>query len=154
MQAVKTRSAAKPRPVEFYAQQMCYVLAFEALAGRRLDEIERFDRGILPDTTAAGEHESSARGAASHASLGSRMADHRSYSEIRLLRGERNREFVLNREQEWIYLEFWPKILHDTALLMLDPGLGPAETLALQWTDIHPDYLQVREGKTRYRAAV
>lgn len=35
---------------------------------------------------------------------------------------------------------------------MLDTGLGPAEELALQWNDIHPDYLQVREGKTRYRA--
>jgi integrase len=35
---------------------------------------------------------------------------------------------------------------------MLDTGLGPAEALGLQWPDIHPDYLQVREGKTRYRA--
>jgi integrase len=71
---------------------------------------------------------------------------------IRLLRGERNREFVLSRDQEQIYLEFCPPILHQVAMLMLDTGLGPAEALGLQWPDIQPDYLQVREGKTRYRA--
>jgi integrase len=71
---------------------------------------------------------------------------------IRLLRGERNREFVLSREQERIYLEFCPQLLHDAAVLMLDTGLGPAEALGLQWSDIRPDYRQVREGKTRYRA--
>jgi integrase len=71
---------------------------------------------------------------------------------IHLLRGERNREFVLSRDQERIYLEFCPQLLDDVALLMLDTGLGPAEALGLQWTDIHGGYLQVREGKTRYRA--
>jgi len=70
---------------------------------------------------------------------------------IRLLRGERIREFVLSRDQERIYLEFCPQILHDVAMLMLDTGLGPAEALGLLWKDIHRDYLQVREGKTRYR---
>jgi integrase len=71
---------------------------------------------------------------------------------IRLLRGERNREYVLSHDQERIYLEFGPQMLHDVAVLMLDTGLGPAEALALQWSDIHPDYLQVREGKIPYRA--
>ena len=37
-------------------------------------------------------------------------------------------------------------------MLMLDTGLGPAERLGLQWSDIQRDFLQVREGKTRYRA--
>lgn len=59
---------------------------------------------------------------------------------------------MLSREQEGIYLELCPQLLHDAAVLMLDTGLGPAEALGLQWSDIHPDYLQVREGKTRYRA--
>ncbi|HXY51804.1 MAG TPA: tyrosine-type recombinase/integrase [Terriglobales bacterium] len=49
-------------------------------------------------------------------------------------------------------MSFAPQILHDVAMLMLDTGLGPAEALGLRWTDIHRDYLQVREGKTRYRA--
>ena len=34
---------------------------------------------------------------------------------------------------------------------MLDTGPGPGEALGLEWPDIHPDYLEVREGKTRYR---
>jgi integrase len=67
---------------------------------------------------------------------------------------------VLNREQERIYLEFVPQPLHDVAMLMLDTALGPAEALALMWRDIYFEasaespfgYMQVREGKTRYRA--
>lgn len=49
-------------------------------------------------------------------------------------------------------MEFCPPILHQVSMLMLDTGLGPAEALSLQWSDIQRDYLQVREGKTRYRA--
>jgi len=71
---------------------------------------------------------------------------------IRLLRGERKREFVLSREQERIYLEFCPPTLRDVAMLMLDTGLGPAEALSLRRADIKDDYLQVREGKSRSRA--
>jgi integrase len=66
---------------------------------------------------------------------------------IRLLRGERDREFVLSRDQERIYWEFCPLILHQVAMLMLDTGLGPAEALGLQWADVQPYYLQVREGR-------
>jgi len=71
---------------------------------------------------------------------------------IHLLRGERNREFVLSRDQERIYLEFCPQTLHDIAILMLDTGLGPGEALSLQWRDVHHGLLHVRDGKTRYRA--
>jgi hypothetical protein len=80
---------------------------------------------------------------------------------LHLLRGERNREFVVNREQERIYLEFAPQPIHDVAKLMLDTALGPAEALALMWGVISHfeasaespfGYMQVREGKTRYRA--
>lgn len=81
---------------------------------------------------------------------------------VHLLRGERNREFVLSRQQEQIFLAFAPRILHDTSLLMLDTALGPAEALALEWRDIHFEasaespfgYLRVREGKTRYRSRI
>ena len=42
---------------------------------------------------------------------------------IRLLPGERNREFVLSYKQEKPYLECAPQPLKDIALLMLDTGL-------------------------------
>ena len=88
-----------------------------------------------------------------HKTVSSKLQSHSPEpARIRFLRGECNREFVLNRDQERIYLEFCPQILHDVAMLMLDTGLGPAEALGLRWTDIHRDYLQVREGKTRFRA--
>jgi integrase len=132
------------------------LLAFEALANRRLDEVdeaavEAFTQArrqqVGPATTNRGLAVLRRMLRLAHEW---RMLDR--VPRIHLLRGERNREFVLSRDQERIYLEFCPQILHDVALLMLDTGLGPAEALGLQWTDIHRDYLQIREGKTRYRA--
>jgi integrase len=156
LDAIRIRCATKPRNIEFYAQQTRYLLAFEALANRQLDEIdeaavEEFTqvrrRQVGPATTNRGLAVLRRMLRLAHEW---RMLDR--VPRIHLLRGERNREFVLNRDQEQIYLEFCPRILHDVALLMLDTGLGPAEALGLQWTDIHRDYLQIREGKTRYRA--
>jgi integrase len=56
---------------------------------------------------------------------------------IRLLRGERNREFVLSHAQERLYLEMAPQPLRDFAMLDLDTGLRVGEALALEWADIH-----------------
>src|SRR6266700_2851724 len=156
LDAIRIRCSTKPRTIEFYSQQTRYLLALEALANRRLDEIdeaavEEFAqarrRYVGPATTNRGLAVLRRMLRLAHEW---RMLDR--VPRIHLLRGERNREFVLSRDQERIYLEFCPQILHDVAVLMLDTGLGPAEALGLQWTDIHRDYLQVREGKTRYRA--
>jgi integrase len=57
----------------------------------------------------------------------------------------------LTREQEVIYLEFAPELLRNAAISILDTGLGPGEALSLERTDTHPDYLEVREGKTTFR---
>jgi integrase len=75
---------------------------------------------------------------------------------IRLLRGERTREFVLSREQEPVYLKVAPQPLRDLALLMLDTGLRDGEALALTCPDVHMKpaptakfgYLQVQKGKS------
>jgi integrase len=156
LDAIRIRCSSKPRTIEFYEQQTRYLLAFEALASRQLDEVdeaavEEFTqlrrRQVGPATTNRGLAVLRRMLRLAHEW---RMLDR--VPRICLLRGERNREFVLNRDQERIYLEFCPQILHDVAMLMLDTGLGPAEALGLQWTDIHRDYLQVQEGKTRYRA--
>ena len=156
LDAIRTRCATKPRTIEFYAQQTRYLLAIEGLANRRLNEIdeaavEEFAQArrkqVGPATTNRGLAVLRRMLRLAHEW---RMLDR--VPRIHLLRGERNREFVLSRDQERIYLEFCPQILHDVALLMMDTGLGPAEALGLQWTDIHRDYLHVREGKTRYRA--
>ncbi len=77
---------------------------------------------------------------------------------VRLLPGERNREFILTHAQEWLYLEMAPQPLEDVATLILDTGLRVGEALALEWPEIHLEpasgakfgYLHVREGKSRF----
>ena len=77
---------------------------------------------------------------------------------IRLLPGERNREFILTHAQERLYLEMAPPPLQDVATLILDTGLRIGEALALEWADIHLEpasgakfgYLRVRDGKSRF----
>ena len=76
---------------------------------------------------------------------------------IRLLAGERIRDFILSADQESVYLAAVPQILHDVAVLMLDTGLRIGEALGLEWRDVHPKpdtglragYVQIREGKSK-----
>ena len=77
---------------------------------------------------------------------------------IRLLPGERIREFVLSSQQEELYLGVVPQPLHDVSILLLDTGLRIGEALALEWRDVHLElvgaarlgYLFVRDGKSKY----
>ena len=76
---------------------------------------------------------------------------------IRLLRGERNREFILSHAQEWLYLEMAEQPLRDAALLMLDTGLRVGELLGLEWADVRLEpvggvrfgFIHVRKGKSK-----
>jgi integrase len=77
---------------------------------------------------------------------------------VRLLPGERNREFILSHAQERLYLESAPQPLRDFAMLDVDTGLRVGEALALEWPDVHLQpangakfgYLHVQRGKSRY----
>jgi integrase len=55
---------------------------------------------------------------------------------IRLLRGERNREFVLGHDAEQTYLATLNQPLRDVAVLLLDTGLRVGEALSLEWPDV------------------
>ncbi len=76
---------------------------------------------------------------------------------IRLLSGERIRDFVLSRKQEEIYLAACPEPLNDIAVLILETGLRIGEALRLEWGDItlapvngaRFGFLRVREGKSK-----
>jgi integrase len=76
---------------------------------------------------------------------------------IRLLRGERNREFVLTHGLEPKYLQAAPQPLRDVAILILETGVRPGDAVGLQWPDVRLQtavnakhgYLVIRGGKSR-----
>lgn len=77
--------------------------------------------------------------------------------QIRMLAGERIREFVLSHDQERNYLDFAPQPLKDSALLILDTGLRVGEAVNLEWPDVYLEpvgsakygYIRIRSGKTK-----
>jgi len=76
---------------------------------------------------------------------------------IRLITGERVRDFVLSRKQERVYLAACPQPLNDIAVLMLETGRRIGGALHLEWADIISapvngarfGFLRVREGKSK-----
>lgn len=154
--AIQVRCAAKPLTVQFYATKLARLLEFEALAGCRLDKI---DEALIESFVQQRSKQ------VSPASVNRELATLRRLlrlaqewrvmdrvPRIRLLPGERTREFVLSHEHEGLYLETAPQPLRDAALLILDTGLRVGEAVALEWPDVHFDpasgarfgYLRVR----------
>jgi integrase len=159
--AIEVRSAAKPRTIEFYKQQCARLLDYEPLASARLDQIdesliETYIQYRIKVVSPATVNRSLAT-----LRLTLRLAQEWRVIDrvprIRLLAGERNREFVLSHEQETAYLEAAPRPLKDVTLLIVDTGLRVGEAVALEWGDIHFEpaagarfgYIQVRKGKTK-----
>ncbi len=179
--AVEVRCAAKPRTVEFYAQQMTRLLEFEPLANARLDAI---DESLIESFVQARRLAASRAGA--NRKVPRPVADEKPVSpatvnralaclrrllrlaqewrvidrlpRIRLLQGERNREFILSHAQEQTYLNEAPQPLRDIAMLDVDTGLRLGEALALEWADVHLQpahgakfgYLHIQDGKSKY----
>jgi integrase len=136
------------------------LLEFEPLASARLD---RIDEGLIASYIQNRSHQKSRAGAnrkkppaarvekpLSPASVNRELATLRRLlrmaqewrvinrvPRIRLLRGERSREFVMSHAQERNYLEFAPQPLKDAALLMLDTGLRVGELRSFEWVDVH-----------------
>ncbi len=161
MDSVKTRSADKPATVAFYQSKFSRLLEFTPLADTRLD---RIDESLIDSFI---QHR---RKAVSPASTNRELATLRKslrlahewrlidrVPRIRLLPGERVREFTLSYEQEQAYLAKAPQPLWDFAVLALDSGLRISEALSLEWHDVHLEpvngsklgHLRVRKGKSR-----
>jgi integrase len=158
---INIQCGAKPRTVRFYAEKMARLLEFEALAVASLDDIEE---------AAISAYIQVRKRKVSAASVNRELATLRrllrlAYEwkvitrvpRIRLLQGERSREFVLTYAQEHAYLDNAPQPLRDVALLLLDTGLRVGEALALRWSDIRLKpvngarygLLHVRQGKSQ-----
>jgi integrase len=160
--AIAVRCAAKPYTVSFYESKLARLLEFESLATTAVD---RIDEALIEMYV----QERSAK--VSPASVNRELATLRRLlrlahewkvisrvPRIRLLPGERSREFVLSHKQEKPHLEAASQPLRDVALLMLDTGLRVGEALALRWSDIRLEpatgakfgFLHVRDGKSKY----
>lgn len=164
--SVETQCAAKPSTVEFYFSKLDRLLEFTPLAQACLDQIDeamiasyvQHRRAVLhgdkPISPASVNRELATLRKALRLAHEWRIINR--VPRIRMLPGERTREFVLSRDQERIYLEFAPQPLKDAAVLMLDTGLRVGEVLALEWRDVTLStvpgaphgFLSIRHGKT------
>jgi integrase len=163
MQAISVRSAEKPRTVAFYQEKLNRLLEYPKMARATIDAIDAIDEALIE------EYVKERRKQVAPATVNRQLATLRRalrlahewkvidrVPRIRLLQGERTREFVLTREVEAKYLEAVPEPLADIAILMLDTGLRDGEALALKWSDVHMEpaggakfgYLQVQKGKS------
>ena len=176
-EAVLVRSAAKPRTVGFYAEQVKRLLEFEPLAKARLSDIdEAMVESFVQHRSNAAPRRHTKKGAKTYrdrrvslSTVNRALATLRRMlrlaqewriidrvPRVRLIAGEQGRDYVLDYASEKTYLKATPQPLKDVATLVLDAGLRLGEALALQWRDIHLKangsqwgYLQVREGKSR-----
>jgi integrase len=161
LEHVEVRHNNKPQTVDFYAAKLSRLLEFPALISSRLDQV---DESLIEKYVIA------RRATVSPATVNRELATLRRLlriahewkeidrvPKIRLLTGERSREFVLSRQVEVLYLAVCPQPLHDLALLILETGLRIGEALSLDWADVRLKplagarfgYLRVREGKSK-----
>jgi integrase len=161
LEHVEARHENKPQTVQFYAAKLNRLLEYQPFAGARID---RIDEGIIEGYVVA------RRASVGPATVNRELATLRRMlrlahewreiqrvPRIRLLTGERVRDFVLSRKQEEIYLAACPQPLNDIAVLMLESGLRIGEALHLEWSDVtlvpvngaRFGFLRVREGKSK-----
>jgi integrase len=165
---IETVCADKPATVGFYKEKLRRLLADPDLANARLDAIEK---GMVDAYKQRRSREPSRYGRPlAPASVNRELATLRRIlrlahawevvnrvPKITLLRGERNREFVLSHSLESKYLEAAPQPLHDVATLILETGMRPGEAVHLRWADVYLNpavhakfgYVAVRKGKSK-----
>lgn len=157
MDAIQLHCAAKPRTVEFYAQQLRYLLNFEPLAHAKLSAIDEALIEAFAQHRAATVGPVTVNRGLATLRRALRLAQQWQVIDrvpgIRLLPGENRREYILPREQEAAYLAACPQPLRDAAMLMLETGLRAGEGLRLTWEDVSlqgTGYVRMRDGKSRY----
>src|ERR1700733_963429 len=167
-QAIETECADKPATISFYKAKLKNLVDDASLATCRLDLI---DEDLIDAYKQRRTKKVSRRKQVlSPASVNRELATLRRLirlaqewkiidrvPRIRMLRGERTQEFVVNYTQEANYLAAATGNLHDIALLIIDTGLRMGEVLSLEWCDVRLDpadgakygYLTVRSRKSK-----
>jgi integrase len=157
----EVRCKARPSTVVFYKNKLARLLEFDFIADARLDQIdealvERFvlDRRKQVEPATVNRELATLRRMLRLAQEW-KLIDR--VPRIRLLDGERTRDFVLNQQLEHEYLGHAPQPLRNIALLILETGLRIGEALMLQWDHIRLEplprakfgYLKVVAGKSK-----
>jgi integrase len=146
-EAIETQCAERPSTVEFYKRKLAALLAHQALAGSKLDQID--EAAIEQYKQVRARTPSRRKKLLSPGSINRELATLRRLlrmahewkviqrvPRIRLLRGELSRQAVLRHDQEQTYLAALPPLLADIALLLLDTGLRLGEALTMEWPQI------------------
>ena len=158
---VETRNASKPQTIRFYKMRLDRLLEFEPLAEERLDRIDAAEldayvqhrsKQVSPATV---NRELMTLRRLLHVAAEFKIIS--TVPRIQLLKGERQRDFVLSAADEAEYLSLAPQPLKDAAILLIDTGLRVGEAVALKWSDIELSpvgdmtfgWLRVREGKSK-----
>ncbi len=166
--AIETLCGDKPQTVRFYKAKLRLLLTYEPLRACRLD---RADEALVDAYKQHRARQISRYGRPlSPASINRELATLRRMlrlaqewkvidrvPRIRLLRGERNRDFVLSFKDEELYLGAAPDDLRDIAILMLDTGLRVGEVFSLEWSSIRlkpapgakNGYVTIRAGNAK-----
>jgi len=159
---IDVRNASKPQTIRFYKMRLDRLLEFEPLAEERLDRIDASEldayvqyrvKQVSPTTV---NRELMTLRRLLHIAVEFKVIS--AVPKIRLLKGEKQRDFVLSAEVEAKYLSLAPQPLKDAAILLIDTGLRVGEAVALTWADIEMTpvgsaafgYLRVREGKSEH----
>src|SRR5215471_504876 len=159
---IQVRCESKPKTVIFYKGKLARLLDFDFLAHARLGQIdeELIERFVLARRKQVEPGTVNRELATLRRIL--RLAQEWKIIDrvprIRLLDGERTRDFVLGQRAERGYLENSPQPLRDIALLILETGLRIDEALHLRWEHVRFDalpgarfgYLRIIEGKSKY----
>ena len=161
METIETRCATSPATVGFYGQRLGYLLQHEPLRDARLGNI---NEGLIERYVHLRSQQ------VSPTSVNRELATLRrllrlAYEwqvidrvpRIKLLPGERVREFVLSPSQEEAYLGLAPQPLRDVVILLLGTGMRVGEVLKLEKRDVHLEptngarfgYLRIRKGKSK-----
>jgi integrase len=178
LSAIKVRSTGKPATLSFYSSKLSRLMDFEPMLNARLDHIDEalIERYVQwrslcrPELGTGSEVGRRRKKMLAPATINRELATLRRLlrlafeweviervPKIRMLPGERNREFVLSHELEELYLAKAPQPLRDVATLLLQTGLRVGEALGLEWRDVQLQpahgakfgYLKVREGKSK-----
>lgn len=165
--AIETLCADKPETITFYKEKLRRLVADRQIAGLRLDAI---DEAVIDGYKQRRTRQKSRyKRPLSPASVNRELATLRRMlrlaqewkmldrvPRIRMLRGERNRDFVLSHQLQPKYLDAAPEPLKDVAVLILETAVRPGEAADLQWSDVHLNpavhakfgYIAIRKGKS------